>query len=464
MQMQTQMQTQMHAQRHPASTPSLVSTAPSSPAIAAKKLTSRCNLPLLPLLPTLDDLPSKPGHEQPQQLLQQQKPQLADAAAIPSAASASLLQREKIQAVRWIAESSVQEQMQPHTQPPKMNMQPARTESTSTGHGNSGEASSTLQMPAPPAATAAAATVTEHYALGMPLDENDEAFADELDKWTGMMRKAILADFQLSRNKSAKQHQIELDNISKGHASALVDIQGQFSEKKLLDHSKLVNAVTIFLTRKRRKLAAGKWFALWRIKYVESRREKLATRMARHHAARTSVRKALLGWYRVAGASWHKAMEKKIRVEAERHMQMLSVEYEQRIADLTSQLNRVSLQLQESQQDQMRQKEDMKRSFLRGVCALNMEAMSMFRNGSEAQEDYRDAMNQPRVHAKMEQFGHPGVPGSNAPVSFTKQMQNLQQQPHPQEQGGTVRFAESSHPAVSAVTSRTNGLVTRHYT
>nr|KAJ3419108.1 Centrosomal protein poc5 [Polyrhizophydium stewartii] len=304
-----------------------------------------------------------------------------------------------------------------------------------------------------------------------PRDEH-LVFASELDRWTLMLRNAVLADFELSRGRDARRHQLDVEAMRAAHETSLAAVHAQLeamraardhSDKKLENHNKLVNAVTIYLTHKRKRIMAVRWFAFWRMRVAESQRERVAMRMARFHFARTLLRKTVLAWYRVAGTTWRKATEKRLRIEAEKHMHLMSLEYEKQISELQSKLNRVSMQLQDVREAQVRQQEDMKRSFLRGVCALNMEAMGIFRTGAQAQ-DLHDTLNQSRVDTNMDRIVHgsaalpveASIGGSASSLPVTERYAVAHG--HPAVQG--VRFTEPAHQFPN---SRTQGLVTRHF-
>ncbi|KAJ3074020.1 Centrosomal protein poc5 [Podochytrium sp. JEL0797] len=120
-------------------------------------------------------------------------------------------------------------------------------------------------------------------------------------------------------------------------------------------------------------------FHTWRTKFKDAQRLHLAERMAASKGRTNALRRALFGWQRVCGVTWRKAVEKSIRVEAERAMHSLSLEYESKLRHLTTQLVSTQTRLTHSEQDRTRAQGEMKKALMRGVCALNMEAMSVFR-------------------------------------------------------------------------------------
>ena len=63
-------------------------------------------------------------------------------------------------------------------------------------------------------------------------------------------------------------------------------------------------------------------------------------------------------------------------------MQEMSDKYESQISKITEQLNQTILKLKDAESHRDMKEAEMKRALMRGVCALNMEAMSVFRDKS----------------------------------------------------------------------------------
>lgn len=66
----------------------------------------------------------------------------------------------------------------------------------------------------------------------------------------------------------------------------------------------------------------GLHLARWRIKYAETRRLRIVTKVAARHANQTLAKKAFMGWRLASGTTWRRTVERKIRVS------LLFVQYE----------------------------------------------------------------------------------------------------------------------------------------
>ena len=285
--------------------------------------------------------------------------------------------------------------------------------------------------------------------------EEDVCFEQALDTWTESMRKAVLLDFRAYKSRTLLLHQHQLSAINDDSSKLIIDLRHsidtaqkskELSDAKLIHRSKLVDAVAKFLSAKRKKMDAMVWFMKWRVRIESHKHDKLAWKAAVAHHRNICARKAIYAWKGVTGSTWKKAAEKKIRIEAEKHIQFMALDYETKISDLTKKLNDSLDELQATKEYQIQIQEDMKRSYLRGVTALNMEAMGLFRDPTKASEfNIQDELNQTRVDANLERIQH--IPRVRFDKSVVASSAN----------------ADRSHNTAMSAVSRTNGLVTRHF-
>ncbi|TPX32418.1 hypothetical protein SmJEL517_g04467 [Synchytrium microbalum] len=212
-------------------------------------------------------------------------------------------------------------------------------------------------------------------------------FSEGLDKWTGLMKRAILADFvEIKGDLSSRlidQHAQESQILNDGLAEygrQIADLSKNLNEAEKISSArlKLVEAAATFLINKRSKAVMFLAFARWRLRYAEVRKTIMCDTMAIKHHRRALQRKVFESWQHEIGASWRKREAKKIKMESERTLETLALSYEKRISELTNKLNDTLVALKESEVKRAAQQADMKQAFMRGVCALNMEALTVF--------------------------------------------------------------------------------------
>ncbi|KAI8820383.1 uncharacterized protein EV422DRAFT_68500 [Fimicolochytrium jonesii] len=327
----------------------------------------------------------------------------------------------------------------------------------------------------------------------MDMDPDANGFAESVDKWTGLMRRAIVADFMTAKSQMLRR-QTQLINQAKAEiADHLADVENRLKtaeayivtcEAKAVRCENLMDVSLGYLSKKRLISQTGLFFARWRLKYAEERRSRMVMRLAVQHHRRAVARKLLLGWKEIAGTTWRRTVERRVKMEAEKAMESLAGEYDKRIAHLERNLTEVNSRLAISESARAVQEEEMKKAFMRGVCALNMEAMSMFRHpdGGEGDTFLANAKGQgknldggtgasyppappppqntweaqqlpPPAHSRPTTAPHPPTTTRERQHTNTT-AEDLTPQPHPFRQ---------PHPSASlSTTNNTNTLPTHH--
>ncbi|KAI9193232.1 uncharacterized protein BJ171DRAFT_532223 [Polychytrium aggregatum] len=213
-------------------------------------------------------------------------------------------------------------------------------------------------------------------------------FAECLEGWTNVLKQSILTDFRTSREALVRQHSQQAETLRTQSSYLIDDLTAQLRNSEnvaasyltmLENKSKLVERMLLYIVYKREKALSVRFFASWKVAYAHRQQVNYGQQLARQQHIRHQQRKALRGWQRVAGIHWKRSVEKKARREAESSMEKLATEYEKRIAELNARIETLTLRLQESDSNRAKQQEDVKKAFMRGLCALNMEAMSVLK-------------------------------------------------------------------------------------
>ncbi|KAJ3210792.1 Centrosomal protein poc5 [Dinochytrium kinnereticum] len=246
------------------------------------------------------------------------------------------------------------------------------------GTGTEGEVGGGKREPVPP-------LVREDAAIP---DPDASRFEASLDKWTVLMRKAIMTEFNDSQASLARRQDKAIEAVGRRYVETVASLNSQLRDAQDLAalyrmkfearNGALENAATVIGTKHSQTLSAV-FFSRWRTRLIDHQRFQLAKRFADQRAKSNLLRHIVLGWQRAAGATWRRTVEKRVRIEAEKAISQLSAEYESRIAELSKTLAQTQTLLHESETHRSRSQEEMKRALMRGVCALNMEAMSVFR-------------------------------------------------------------------------------------
>ncbi|KAJ3411025.1 Centrosomal protein poc5 [Chytridiales sp. JEL 0842] len=221
-------------------------------------------------------------------------------------------------------------------------------------------------------------------------DSDVYRFASSLEKWSGLMRRAILADFVDAKKDLVVRHEKSLEATGRKYVDSLSSLTTQLRDaqdllslyaRRMEARNALVEKVGICFLKKTQTTTLSLLFSKWRTKLEHARKCAYANRLAIYKHQSTTLRKSLLGWQKVVGATWRRTMEKKVRAEAERALKELGDEYERRLGDAKELLKVAEGKLMVAEAEKARAHEEMKKALMRGVCALNMEAMSVFGQG-----------------------------------------------------------------------------------
>lgn len=144
------------------------------------------------------------------------------------------------------------------------------------------------------------------------------------------------------------------------------------------------------LVKAHERIRAARSFADWRARLEASRRESAHERLAEQHYRRALARRALAAWKGRLEATWRQLVERGCQEKAMRVCEELGAECEDRVARLQSELESVRAELRRERRDRELAEASMREALMRGVSALNLEAMRAFGGGAgngEAADD-----------------------------------------------------------------------------
>jgi hypothetical protein len=154
---------------------------------------------------------------------------------------------------------------------------------------------------------------------------------------------------------------------------------------KLDSRMKLINKSQIHVNKQLLRLDLKSLFHQWKLKLELKNATDISTRLARKQYSRLLMKKCLEAWKLSSQSNAKQIMERSIRREFEYQLALQQSEHiketqkvllinklSERIKQLETDYQKVEM-LREAQQEELRIK------FLRGVSALNQEAMGMFR-------------------------------------------------------------------------------------
>ncbi|KAI9336153.1 hypothetical protein BDR26DRAFT_936197 [Obelidium mucronatum] len=189
--------------------------------------------------------------------------------------------------------------------------------------------------------------------LEIELDPDSARFHASLQKWSSLLSRAILADYMDAKTLLHEKHVKQVEETGLQYVESVSGLTTRVRDLEAV----------VDLCREKveaRNLALDAAAGLF--EKLDLKRMHLAERVAQQKAKSSAMRRALFGWQRVCGVNWRKVVEKEYPAPK------ASFRYENEGSINLSLIERAA-------------QGDMKKALMRGVCALNMEAMSVFRPG-----------------------------------------------------------------------------------
>ena len=97
--------------------------------------------------------------------------------------------------------------------------------------------------------------------------------------------------------------------------------------------------------------------------------------------------RAFRSWMSVQENKWKERVERACQNRAQEVCEKLTRDYEDKVAALQQQLGAACAEIASLRSDREQFEERMKKGFMRGVCALNLEAMTMFKEEESTKEN-----------------------------------------------------------------------------
>uniref|UniRef100_A0A673UGI4 Centrosomal protein POC5 n=1 Tax=Suricata suricatta TaxID=37032 RepID=A0A673UGI4_SURSU len=207
-------------------------------------------------------------------------------------------------------------------------------------------------------------------------DENLQKMENVLDLWSSGLKTNIISELSKWRLNFIDWHRMEMKKEKEKHEAHLKQLCNQINSLKEL--------------QKAYELSIGR------------KDEVYEGKLADQYFQRTLLKKVWRGWRSIVQKQWKDVVERACQARAEEICVQISNDYETKVAVLSGALENAKAEIQRMQHEKEHFEDSMKKAFMRGVCALNLEAMTIFQNrGETVGIDFTN---------KKEEYG-PGVQG-----------------------------------------------------
>ncbi|XP_076126605.1 centrosomal protein POC5 isoform X2 [Alosa pseudoharengus] len=230
-------------------------------------------------------------------------------------------------------------------------------------------------------------------------EENMTRMENLLDMWSDNLKTNVLMELRKWKLAFAEQHKLALRKEREKHAADMVAVNAEMDGLKDLLHTyelssqrkdEVIKNLSYALDRQRERLEMMRSFTQWRLRHGALREEAQGGRMAEQHYQQQLKKKVWAAWHSLISSRWKERVERACRARAEEVCVQLSNDYEAKMAENVEALQKAQAEIQKLHLERDRYEDSMKKAFMRGVCALNMEALSMF-HGGEGRPQEHDA-------------------------------------------------------------------------
>ncbi|CAF0799774.1 unnamed protein product [Rotaria sordida] len=224
------------------------------------------------------------------------------------------------------------------------------------------------------------------YTESISNELESKPITEKMDHWYLDLKKNLITEFDklrlqfveeaqqnILREKQAQAKEyIRLNQDIKIMRDMLIHYEHKIDQKDQAEKN-LNKALDLLYN----KTIAYRRYYEWRIAHIERRRQQYALMLARRFYEDKMKRKALTNWKYEVEREWKKRFEVACEKKAKDVLIELGNEYELKYKQLELQLLNANEEITRLRIDNGEHDEALKKAFMRGVCALNMEAMSV---------------------------------------------------------------------------------------
>ncbi|XP_012919163.1 centrosomal protein POC5 isoform X5 [Mustela putorius furo] len=286
-------------------------------------------------------------------------------------------------------------------------------------------------------------------------NENLQKMENVLDLWSSGLKTNIISELSKWRLNFIDWHRMEMKKEKEKHAAHLKQLCNQINSLKELQKAyevsigrkdEVISSLSHAIGKQKERIELMRTFFHWRIGHVKCRQDAYEGKLADQYFQRTLLKKVWKGWRSIVQKQWKDVVERACQARAEEVCVQISNDYEARVAVLSGALENAKAEIQRMQQEKEHFEDSMKKAFMRGVCALNLEAMTIFQNRGDTGIDLTN---------KKEEYG-PGVQGkehSSQSDSLAPQMPSVVALPPSPPAAAMGAASASAFTSAASVTS-----------
>ncbi|XP_078489372.1 centrosomal protein POC5 [Ciona intestinalis] len=222
--------------------------------------------------------------------------------------------------------------------------------------------------------------------------------SNKIEKWNEEYRNKILNEVDTMRlNMEESLHQ-KFHSQEKEFQNTITTLQNEVESLQELLHTYesslkrkdiVISNLTRALHTSKEKQEMMRAFSHWKTRLVDEKRLNFTSKLARQHWEHSLKKKSWRSWRMLVEGGWKRKVEQACQLKAQEVCVQLTRDYEAQVAELSQSLENSRAEISKLEHGRRVFEEDMKKAFMRSVCALNLEAMTMFQT-PESEDTSRD--------------------------------------------------------------------------
>ncbi|NXQ82922.1 POC5 protein, partial [Nyctibius grandis] len=197
----------------------------------------------------------------------------------------------------------------------------------------------------------------------------------------------VLTELRKWKLSLIEHHKLQMRQEKEKHTAHVRRLSNEIENLKELLHTyeisigrkdEVITNLTQALEREKERTELMRKFTLWRTQHVKAKQEEYAKRIADRQFRTALMKKVWAAWRTLSEEKWKEKVAKACQLRAEDVCVQLRNDYEAKIAELTATLEQTKAEILRLHNEREQYEDTMKKAFMRGVCALNLEAMTMF--------------------------------------------------------------------------------------
>ncbi|XP_071437231.1 centrosomal protein POC5 isoform X1 [Pithys albifrons albifrons] len=226
-------------------------------------------------------------------------------------------------------------------------------------------------------------------------DEKLNQIENLVELWTGSLKTNILTELRNWKLNLIQHHRLQMKQETEKHAAHVKQLCNEMENLKELLHTyeisiarkdEAMTNLSQALQKEKERVELMRKFTLWRIQLAKASQEEYANKIADIQFRTTLMKKVWAAWRSLSEEKWKDKVARACQLRAEDVCVQLTNDYEAKIAELTANLEQMKAEIVRLHSERDQYEDTMKKAFMRGVCALNLEAMSMFQ-GKDSRPD-----------------------------------------------------------------------------